>query len=428
MHIQCTHGTPTVDTLDHLPPLPLLIGYWHAMTEQDELAIYHALRLHDRVRYISLYLPPSILHKCLVLMDEQFPRLEHLSLSFEADKFTPLTLPKTFLAPNLRYLSLSGIAPPKRLRFLTSTVSLVTLVLWNIQSSGYFRPRLLASRLWSLPQLEDLSIRFSSPIPRPGAEREMLGEPGAPVTLPNLKILRYEGVSSYLECLVAQITVPLLEQLDITLFNEIAFALPHLFHLINIPDGFKLPTAKVFFDRDAVSIITAPHISQQSDQPFSLHVMCEQLDWQIDCAAQICSMLIPAISDVERFTIDFYEKTLPSELQDGGIDCTTWLELLRSFIGVKELHVCGGLLEELSKALQLDEVGSNPGFLPDLQDIVCDSQWVPSDDNSFASFIDARRVTGRTVHFSPQPTPRRRIASQNFQSLASPGRFSTARV
>ena len=412
MHIQCTHGTPTVDTLDHLPPLPLLIGYWHAMTEQDELGIYHALRLRDRVRHISLRLPPSILHKCLVLMDEQFPRLEHLSLSFEADTFTTLTLPKTFLAPNLRHLSLSGSAPPKRLRFLTSTVSLVTLVLWDIQTSSYFRPRLLASRIWSLPQLEDLSIMFSVPIPRPSAERELLGEPGAPVTLPNLKTLRYKGVSAYLESLVAQIRVPLLERLDITLFNQIAFALPHLFHLINIPERFKLPTAKVFFDRDAVSIITAPHISQQSDEPFCLHVMCEQLDWQIDCAAQICSMLIPSPADVERFTIDFYDKTLPSELQDGGIDCTTWLELLSSFIGVKELHVCGGLMEELSKALQVDEVGSNPGFLPDLQDIVCDSQWVPSDNNPFASFIDARRVTGRPVRFSPSPTQRRRIADK----------------
>jgi hypothetical protein len=54
------------------------------LTEQDELGIYHALRLHDRVRHIHLDLPPSILHKVLVLMDEHFPILEHLSLSFTA--------------------------------------------------------------------------------------------------------------------------------------------------------------------------------------------------------------------------------------------------------------------------------------------------------------------------------------------------------
>ena len=101
------------------------------LTEQDELGIYHALRLHDRVRHIDLNLPPSILHKVFVLMDEHFPILEHLSLTFSAtsENSLPLTLPKAFLAPNLRHLALPGISPPKRLRVLTSTVSLVTLEL-----------------------------------------------------------------------------------------------------------------------------------------------------------------------------------------------------------------------------------------------------------------------------------------------------------
>jgi hypothetical protein len=34
--------------------------------------------------------------------------------------------------------------------------------------------------------------------------------------------------------------------------------------------------------------------------------MCKQLDWQIDCAAQICHELIPALSSVERFTLTVY--------------------------------------------------------------------------------------------------------------------------
>ncbi|KAF8256778.1 hypothetical protein EI94DRAFT_1710228 [Lactarius quietus] len=42
-----------------------------------------------------------------------------------------------------------------------------------------------------------------------------------------------------------------------------------------------------------------------------------------------------------------------------------------SFIGVKELHMQRGLLEEFSRrALQVDEVRSEPGFLPDLQNIL----------------------------------------------------------
>jgi hypothetical protein len=121
--------------------------------------------------------------------------------------------------------------------------------------------------------------------------------------------------------------------------------------------------------------------------------MCKQLDWQIDCAAQICNALIPALSGVERFTLDcFYRFQIPTELQNGAIDSTTWHELLRPFIGVKELHIDPGLLEELSRALQVDEVGSDPGFLPNLQSIA-------AEDNLFTSFIDTRRVVGRPVEF-----------------------------
>ncbi|KAN0134695.1 hypothetical protein V8E53_007480 [Lactarius tabidus] len=142
----CKHGTPIVDMLDHLPPLPLRIDYTYAVTGQDELGIYHALQFHDRIRYISLQLPPSILHKCLLLMDKHFSKLEHLSLWFADDEITTLTLPKAFRAPNLRLLAFPSVSPPNRLRFLTSTASLVTLTLWDIRSASYFRPRLLVCR------------------------------------------------------------------------------------------------------------------------------------------------------------------------------------------------------------------------------------------------------------------------------------------
>ena len=83
---------------------------------------------------------------------------------------------------------------------------------------------------------------------------------------------------------------------------------------------------------------------------------------------------------------------IPTEWQNGEIDGTTWHELLRSFIGVKELYIDDALLEELSRALQVDEVGLDPGFLPNLQSI-------HADDNLFTSFIDSRQVVGRPVQF-----------------------------
>jgi len=398
MHIHCTNGTPIVDTLDHIPPLQLRVDYSNTLTRQDELGICQALRLHDRVRYLYLDLEPSILHKCLMLMVEHFPILEDLTLTSVVNSLIPLTLSKAFLAPNLRRLSLSGISLPKRLRLLTSTISLVTLKLWAIQASSYFRPRLLVARLRSLPQLEKLHIGFSAPIPRPSTKRELLGEQGTPVTLPSLKTLMFKGVSVYLESFIAQIRAPVLKWLDITFFNQIAFSLQHLSHFINITEGLNIPVVKVFFRDNAIYVTTSN--SGLFDGSFVIQVKCKPLDWQIDCAAQICTALAPAllVSDVGQFILDDYDHMSPAKWADAEIDETTLRELLSSFVGVKELRIKTALLEEIARALQMDEVGSDPGFLLDLQEIVAER-------NLFASFIDTRLVVGRPVRFSPPSPP-----------------------
>ena len=181
----------------------------------------------------------------------------------------------------------------------------------------------------------------------------------------------------------------------ITLFNQITFSLPHLSHLINITEESKLPASRVYFDPNEVSIITARHGSPWFDPtPLLLRVTCTQLDWQIDCAAQICNALIPALSGVERIVLRCsHNFQIPTALENGAIDSRVWHELLRSFIGLKELYVDEALLDELSCALRVDEVASDPAFLPNLRSI-------NAARTLFASFIDARQVVGRPVAFS----------------------------
>ena len=126
-------------------------------------------------------------------------------------------------------------------------------------------------------------------------------------------------------------------------------------------------------------------------EPLCLYVTSKQLDWQIGCAGQICNTLVPTLSSVERLTLEIY-KALPTESEDGEIDGTSWYELLRAFIGLKKLYIRRGLLGELSCALQQDDVGSDPGFLPHLEEI-------HAGENLFASFIDVRQLVGRPVRF-----------------------------
>ena len=373
IHIECTNGTLILDILDHYPPLPLFVNYntsdddqvddiyapsYPILTMQDELGIYHTLRLHDRVRQIHLRLPSSILHKALVFMDGRFPILEHLFLSSTGaaeNKNIPLTLPETFLAPNLRHLTLPDISPQRLFQFLTTTVSLTTLKLSNIQAC-HIHPRLLVAQLWPLPQLEELSIVFSTPIPCPATEEEPLGEEETPVLLPNMKTFCFEGVNTYLECLVSRIRTPLLEQLHSTLFSQIALSQPRLSHLINTTEAFKSLRATVNFGLDEVYVYTAV------SGGFFICVRDMPLNWRVDWAAQICNALVPTLSGVEDLTLGLFSRTMTPQWQHPrGIDSTTWHALLRSFIGVKRLHIDQGLASELSQALQAGGAGVGPG-------------------------------------------------------------------
>ena len=351
------------------------------LTEQDELGIYHVLRLRGRIRHIKLTLPASILHNVLVIMDETFPILEHLALSRSFSlHHPPLTLPKGFLAPNLLHLTLSNIGLSKRLRVFTSTVSLVTLTLSVIQSYGDFRPRLLVARLRSLPLLEELTITFSIPIPRPGTERELLGEIGAPITLPCLNFLWFHGAGGYLESLVTQIRVPLLERLSINLCNQIAFTPPHVSYLTNITKVFKFSSATVMFYHKEVLVIM-----DHDHGVVSVCVSCPPLRQQIDVAARICDALIPTLSDVEKLALLFGNEQEPGYIIAKS---AMWHDFLRRFIGVKLLCTDNVLFKGLSQALQVDKVRSDPGFLPNLQDV-----------NVKGTLLSTRQVVGSPVQF-----------------------------
>jgi hypothetical protein len=156
------------------------------------------------VHRVVLHIPSSILDKLLGFMDEPFPILEHLSISSTAET-TSLILPETFLAPNLRHLTLSGISLPVEL----TLPSLVTLALTDIQTSSYFLAEQLVAHLQSFSQLEELSIGFSIPLPRPSAEMELSNALETPVTL----LVSCSGGSALTS---SPKWVPLLEQLNIS--------------------------------------------------------------------------------------------------------------------------------------------------------------------------------------------------------------------
>jgi hypothetical protein len=408
MRLCLTNNSPSLDTLSHLPPLPLIIDYsdgTRTMARKDEDNVRLGLRQHGQlVRRLALWAPSSSLRILLEPMNKRFPRLEDLSLLSTTTDELSLVLPETFQAPRLRRLSLDGIGLPKGLLLLSSAIALSTLSLTHIQDSSYLFSGHLVTQLQGLPYIEELSIGFAIAIPPPGSEREPLPPPIPPVTLPTLRLRRltFWGEDVYLNNFVAQINTPLLERLSLTLFFDPTFDLWNLTEFIRRTEGFECLVARVIFNKDSVSI-DAGNYEQQGIGKFSLHVNCESIDWQIDSATQVCSALGNILSAVEELTLALDEDGMPSDWED-TLNNMVWHELLLPFIGVKKLHIGFSLALELSRSLGSVAGGLALEFLPELQELGVQFE-INHAKTLFCLFIENRESLGLPIHLLALPIP-----------------------
>ena len=394
MRLRLTNDTPSIDTLSHLSPLPLVIDYpdgTRTMERKDEDNIHFGLQQHGRVRQVILQAPSSSFHMWLEPMNTLYPRLRDLSLLSTTEEMS-LVLPGTFQAPFLRLLSLHGIGLPKGLPLLSSMIALSTLSLTHIQGACYFPPRHLVTQLQNLHHLEELSIGFAIPIPLPSSERELLPPPIPPVTLPTLRRLTFVGVDIYLDNLVAQINTPLLERLGVTLFFDLVFTLVNLTEFIHRTEGFRCLVARVIFSKDGATI----YYEQRGIDTLTLRVKCVPLDWQMDSATQACIALGDIVSAVEDLTLDLDVDGVPSDSQN-TLDSMMWHELLLPFICVKKLHIGSSLTLELSQALELVAGGLVLELLPELQKLEV-HLGIDQEKDAFSAFVKTRESVGRPVY------------------------------
>ena len=212
------------------------------------------------------------------------------------------------------------------------------------------------------------------------------------MTLPALRQLRFRGVDIYLDNLVAQISTPLLERLDLTLHLDLAFTLVNLTEFIHRTEWFGCLISRVIFNKDGVSIDTG---YERGIGKLTLHINCEPLDWQIYSAMQICSTLGKVFSIVEELTVDLEKDEMPLGWEN-TLDSTMWHELLLPFIRVKKLWIGTSLTLEFSQALGSVAGGLVLELLPDLQelDVQLDINLVK---NGLSSFLQIRKFVGRPV-------------------------------
>jgi hypothetical protein len=399
LFLVCTNGTHVADMLAYSLPLPLVVDYsGRNIAAKDEEGIILALNQRDRVRRVRFRLPATILQKFIAVIEEEYPILEYLIISFPTeDKSTILIFPEALQAPQLCHLSLRGFGLPIGSRLLTTGVGLVTLHLVMVHPSTYFYPNTLIQWISLMPQLEMLVIIFISPIPGRDVERQLTHMPTiAPVTLPNLRHFVFHGVNTYSEALITRINVPRLEKLRIQFINQLTFFVPCLLQLMNTAENLRFHAANVTFFDHKVEAAIYPHgeIVDAEMYAFAISVYCWHLDWQVSSATQISSLLGQIFSLVENLTFQYEEHSHSSE-EHNQVDRTEWRRLLRPFRNVKTIRIVGGLVEELSFCLKLEDGELPLELLPELNELTYYGRGNTGD--AFTPFIDARRNAGRPV-------------------------------
>ena len=402
LSLVCTNGTPVADMLVHSPPLPLLIDYGSRDTAtEDEDGIILAFKQHDRVRRVRLQLPVTSLQKIIGTIEDEYPILEYLFIIHPDQDFSSILIfPETFQAPHLRHIMLNDFALPIESRLLTTAVGLVTLFLYIDHPSSYFHPNTLFQWLSSVPNLETLVIFFSLPVRDHEVAGQLTHTPSImTVTLPNLRRFTFQGVSTCLEALVYRITTPRLEKYEVIFFHQPTFSVPRLLQSMNPTANLKFDSVRFNFSDDNVSV--AFSLGENPEMfVVAILVECCHLDWQVSSVAQIFNLPSQMFSVVKHLSLDHGEHSFSTE-EHNVVDRAEWRRLFSPFKNAKTLRIGDGLVEELSRCLQLED-GENPlELLPELQEL----RYFGSGDTggAFTSFIIARQNAGRSVNLVVSP-------------------------
>jgi hypothetical protein len=395
LSLVCTNGMPVENMLAHSPPLPLTLDYSRegGITAEDEEGILLALEERHRVRHLRLISPVQKLQKLVLAIDEEFPILEYLIMAPPIRENTTLRLPETLQAPNLHHIMLAGLACSIRSRLHPTAASLVTLHLVIDHQSAYFQPNVLLQSISLMPQLENLAVRFTFPVPNRDVERQLTHTPiTTHITLPNLRLFWFRGVNAYLEAIVCRITTPRLDDLQIRLFKQLTFSFPHLLEFMDTTENSRFDNVVIRFKDKRIEVGMS---FREADMClFGLMVDCWHLDWQVSSVAQISNALSQLFSAVEHLALRHEVHSQSSE-EHNDVDRIEWHNLFRSFSNVKTLGVDDGLVEELSRCLRL-EGGELPlDLFPELQELTYSGSGDAGD--AFTSFIEARRNVGRPL-------------------------------
>jgi hypothetical protein len=148
-------------------------------------------------------------------------------------------------------------------------------------------------------QLESLDIIFTFPVPNRDVESQLTHTPiTTHITLPNLRLFWFWGVSAYLEAVVCRTTTPRLENLRILLFKQLTFSIPCLTQFMNTTENFRFDNADFVFKNEELYVLMSLR-DHTGTYPFYVAVDCRHLGWHISNMAQVYNALSQVFSAVD---------------------------------------------------------------------------------------------------------------------------------
>ena len=356
--------------------------------------IIAALEHPDRVRYLGLDLTCFQLEKMVMVMQAPFPVLTSLLISCHTTGYKP-ALPDDFLggsAPCLQEVHFTGIPFPALPTLLLSASDLVTLILYDIPSNGYFSPEAMIAALAGLPMLQNLIINFK--FANTQLDPTHLPPPTTRVVLPALTSFDFQGTNEYLEVLVTRIVGAQLSRIWIAyLDHSLDFPVAQFskfFHRSVSPDISPFTLARFYFCFDSLTFSMFRHGSNHLSPDFSLACVCEHVTWrQVSQMAQAISQFSSISSTVVHLNLDVAYAEYREFEGTGG----EWLHFFSQFSMVRALHVSWRFAGHVALAMEYITEEMVAEVWPSL-DSICLGGHLTS---SVKKFIAARQLSGHPV-------------------------------
>ena len=407
LHLYCSAETPFRDNLSHWPKFPLTVHYAipHGDVDDDLIS---ALRCIDRVRRIELVIQDTEVQDVFAAMQFPFQALTHLDIAgiYLDEEFLGdgvIQLPWDLMggfAPSLQHLRFDAISCPSIPVFLASACGLVSLQLEDIPPDGvgYISPGDLVGGLATLSSLTTLCIKFASWRNFPPRDSS---DPADHAALPALTHFVFRGEYDYLEILVAHISSPRVEDIQIEYLTPVDDSVEagQLSQFIDHTGYFgfaQFSRAQLSFDlfKAYIKLDRAQgecHRTQLSitigdEAPLPL----AKLDFPVPRIAHVLGQLVVMLLNVGHLSIN-----VEHHGKSDRLDNVKWLPLLRLFPAVEALRVSGRLAAHLTTVL--DDIAEER--ITDVLYALRSLQLGDGDElvGSAGQFLAWRRYIGRPV-------------------------------